>query len=450
VEINRASVAAVREFADYNGHIYDHPKVRVVIDEGRSYLRRSDQSFDLIYLSKVNTDVAEMAQYALAENYIYTLESFGDYLDHLSEDGIVAIQLHEERDLLRAFLTALAALTERVGSPQDAMKHIVMFNQPENPGVDEPIELPLIILKRSPFTQEEAKETFVAALTQEFVPLYMPYLRTGVPAAMELASGRITLDGFIAREETLDLRPPSDDQPFFYEFYRGLPGQLKGLLYFLSAVVLVGAVYFWLYSRGAGSGLGRFGLYFAGLGVGFMLIEISIIQRLTLFLGHPTLAFVTVIFSLLLSGAVGSLVTGRLGHKKAVKVATLFAWAVGLVSLIYIPMIPLVVDALLAQDILIRSLVAGVLIAPLGFLMGAPFPLGLRWAKRAFNSQQVSLMWGVNGVMSVVGSVTAVVIATQRGYTWCMLAGALIYFGVALLATSGLARVEENLVSLHP
>lgn len=444
VEINAASVAAVRHFADYNGHIYDDPRVNIVVDEGRSYLRRSNETFHLIYLSKVNTGVAEMAGYALAENYVYTLEAFGDYLNHLSEDGIIAIKLHEERDLLRAFITAVAALTKKGVSVSEAMRHFVILHESEHSHTDEPIELPLLLIKKSPFTREETQAAFLAASMHGFAVLYIPYATTGIPLGLELASGRVSLDKLISQERVLDLRPPTDDRPFFYEFYRELPKQLQHLLLLLAILVLIGALYLWLHRDKYGPQSHRFGLYFAGLGAGFMLIEVSMIQRLTLFLGHPTLAFTVLVFSLLMSSGVASLVTGRTRHERLGKVAGIAAAGVGVLGLFYIRILPLVVSKVLVQEAFIRSLIAGVLLAPLGFAMGIPFPLGLRLTKLKCNSETVSLMWGINGLMSVVGSVGAMALAIQWGYTWSIAMGIFMYFLSALLALGFLMDEKQK------
>jgi hypothetical protein len=439
VEVNPASVAVVRQFGAYNGGLYEAPQVSIVVDEGRSYLRRIDDRYDLVYLSKVNSGVTERAGFALAENYIYTVEAFGDYLSHLSENGVVAIRLHEERDLLRALVTALAALTERGISLPEATQHVVMLYKAGPLGPDAPIELPLLMLKNSPYTPEESRETYVNALAEGFVPLFVPSMNSGVPVAMELAAGRISLDQFIARETTLDLHPPTDERPFFYEFYRSLPQELVYLLLGLGGVALVGAGYLWRQSRSQLPGIGGPALYFAGLGAAYMFVEITMIQRLALFLGHPVVACAVVIFWLLLSSAVASLVTARL-ERRLPHTAAAFAAAAGLLGILYLALVPAAVSWFLAQALALRCLIAGALIVPLGFTMGVPFPLGLRLVKRTFSGGAVSLMWGVNGIAAVAGSAAAMAIAMQWGYAWDGIAGALIYWGVALIAWVGLAR----------
>jgi hypothetical protein len=179
-------------------------------------------------------------------------------------------------------------------------------------------------------------------------------------------------------------------------------------------------------------------VYFACLGVGFMLVEISLIQRLVLYLGYPVLTLSVLLFALLLGGGFGSLISQRWGSDRARTVAT-FATAGVVVYGILLQLYqqPLIA-ATLGADIRLRSLLTILMLLPLGFALGMPFPTGLRAIGRRAE-KFVPWMWGVNGLMSVVGSVGAMIIAKYFGFHTTLLAGWAIYALACALAASGLA-----------
>ncbi len=158
MEINPGSIKAVKEFSGFNGGIYDFSNVKVFVGDGRSFVRRSEERYNIIYLSLVFTQKASMVGYSLAENYVFTKEAFVDYLEHLDEDGRVAMLLHDSSDLLKAFTTAISVLRDRGISPEQALKHMIIIQ--ENMGMEMPglVHFPLFILRESPFTTEEASD----------------------------------------------------------------------------------------------------------------------------------------------------------------------------------------------------------------------------------------------------------------------------------------------------
>ena len=156
-----------------------------------------------------------------------------------------------------------------------------------------------------------------------------------------------------------------------------------------------------------------------------MLIEIALIQKFILFLGYPTLAFSVTLFSILLGGGLGSL-SSNLISKRPLRKISWIALGIAAIALSYIFGLPFLLDRFLSSSILIRSLVAMAIVFPAGFLMGIPFPIGLRILNDFF-PEDIAWMWAVNAVMSVLGSVLAVIIAILLGFTWALLAGALAY-----------------------
>lgn len=429
VEINPGSIKAVKEFSSFNGGIYDFSNVKVFVGDGRSFVRRSKERYDIIYLSLVFTQKASMVGYSLAENYVFTKEAFDDYLEHLDTDGRVAMLLHDSSDLLKAFITAISVLQDRGISPEQALKHIIIIE--ENMGMEMPglLHFPLLILKESPFTREEAVDIFRTALIMNKRPLFIPYVYEQEPYSFIGPS--ISLEEFIS-SSPINLKPVVDDSPFFYNFDKGIP-PLMGALFLISLSL---AVIFLIpsYSKRkkektkdsqAAPGIFHFLLYFTCLGVGFMLIEVALIQKFILFLGYPTLAFSVTLFSILLGGGLGSLASNLI-RKRTIRKISWIALGIAAIALAYIFILPFVLDRFLSSSILIRSLVAMAIVFPAGFLMGIPFPTGLR-VLNDFFPEDIAWMWAINAVMSVVGSILAVILAILFGFTWALLAGALAY-----------------------
>lgn len=172
-------------------------------------------------------------------------------------------------------------------------------------------------------------------------------------------------------------------------------------------------------------------LYFLFLGIGFMLIEVGLLQKFILLLGQPTLTFSVVLFSLLLGGGVGSFLSGHF-KGNPVKRVILVSFLIGTMVIIYAGAMPYVFNQSLGADILVRSLIAATLLIPLGLLMGIPFPTGLKIFKQSFE-RDIGWMWGINGAASVLGSTLAVMFAILNGFTLTLLLGGVSYFIVSFI-----------------
>lgn len=426
VEINPGSVKAVREFSSFNGNIYDYRNVKLFLGDGRSFVKRTQEKYDMIYLSLVFTQTASMAGYSLVENYVFTKEAFTDYLDHLDKDGRVVMILHGSEDLDKAFVTAFSVLEARGISPENASKHMVIINGFMGMQGANLVYMPLFILRESPFSREEASAILKTALVLNKEPLFIPHVYEEEPYS--LIGRQMSLKEFVSRS-LVNIRPAVDDRPFFHNFDKGIPPLLRAS--FLISLFLAGAFLIPSYARRksrssrTAPGIPHFLLYFSCLGVGFMLIEIALIQKFILFLGYPTLAFSITLFSILLGGGLGSLSSNLIEERPARKIS-LVALGIAVIALAYLFGLPFLLDRFLSFSILTRSLIAMAIVFPVGFLMGFPFPTGLRILNHLF-PKDIAWMWGVNAVMSVVGSILAVTIAILFGFTWTLLAGALAY-----------------------
>ncbi|MAT99223.1 MAG: hypothetical protein CL608_18940 [Anaerolineaceae bacterium] len=426
VEVNPASVALVAEYAAYNGALYEQPEVNIIIEDGRSVLQRDGSQYDLIFLSQLVTLAAERNGYALVENEAYTVEAFGEYLDHLTPDGQIGIKLYDEPTLTRALSTALAALQLQglADSDQAALQHILaLLDTNANPPI------PLLLIRKAPFSREDSLSLGAVAQQVGFTPLFLPDV-LAQPPLDGVASGAVSFADVIAESDN-DLSPTTDNRPFFYQFERGIPASLRPLLWGVAVVLLVGLVLvIWHQRRTAVDRLAIAApIYFAGLGLGFILVEIGIIQQTRLFLGHPTMAVTVVLATLLIGGGLGSGLAGR-WQREASSLTGKPLLAIIVVLALWLLLWPRVQGAFIAAPVLVRTLVVIATLLPLGLVMGMPFPLGLR-AVAVGGEGQVALAWAVNGVMSVVGSVLAVAVAILWGFTAVLLIGGLAYGIVA-------------------
>lgn len=419
VEVNPASVDFVRVYADYNGGLYDQPSVRVLVDEGRSVLRRENTLYDLVFLSQVVTLTSERIGYALTENTIYTVEALQDYLDHLTPTGMIALTLYDEATLTRALSTALAAFRSRGLSGAEALRHMAVFLDPQTGR-----PTPLLMVGNQAFTRDDSLVYAAIAREVGFTALYLPEALAQSPLDA-IEAGRREFSEVIAKSET-DISPPTDNRPFFYQFERGVPADLTPILGLVTGVLAVGSIPVVIVQRRMASGR-WLPVYFAALGAGFMLVEIAIIQQTRLFLGHPTLAVTTVLAVLLVGGGIGSWLAERLSAPR------LPAIGVVIIVMIWLFVWPLVSENLLGLPTIGRILVAAVSLLPLALLMGMPFPLGVKIAGRV-SENQVALAWAVNGVTTVAGSVGAMALAAASGFSTVLIAGIAAYVVAAIFA----------------
>ncbi|WP_119070867.1 hypothetical protein [Aggregatilinea lenta] len=427
VEVNPASVDLVKSYADYNGDLYGQPNVRVEVDEGRSVLRRENRDYDLIFLSQVVTSTAERSGYVLSESTIYTVEAFGDYLDHLRPDGQIALKLYDEPTLTRALSVAVAAFNARGLSDAEALAHVEIYvDSSADPAI------PLLVVRATPFTRNEALADGAVAVEVGFDPLFLPQVLADAPFDA-IEAGTTDFDTLID-EAGIDLSAPTDDRPFFFQFERGLPDTLARLLLGIIALIAVGgALLILVQRRSASTGYAWSPLYFAALGAGFISIETTVIQQTRLFLGHPTLAVTTVLAVMLVGGGLGSWMAGRWIEAKPGRVPALPAAGVALVLVFWALTWPVIGDSFQTAGQALRVTMAAVTLLPLALLMGMPFPLGLK-ALDGAGARRIPLAWAVNGIATVFGSVGATALAMLAGFNSVLVASAVVYLLAGLLA----------------
>jgi predicted membrane-bound spermidine synthase len=418
-EMNPLMLRFVRHFGARAGNLYDHPKVEAVLTEGRTFIRRTDRLFDVILLGFVDSWAAVASGgLTLSENHLYTTEAFRAYYDHLTPDGALVI-LRWDVDVPRLVSNAIAVL----GREEAARRVAVVFEKRGTP--EEPPQM-IFMLKRRPFTEEETERMMG---WEEASPAIVPGRHVGEPYA-SVFDGRMSVAEWAAAATTR-VDPVTDDRPFFFARQKawGLPRSMRRA--FVSILVPLLAICVLLVAFGRPRGeRGRPYLasvvYFSCLGVAFIAVELGLLQQLTLLLGHPIFTLSILLFTLLAAGGVGSYWSGGFRPARAC------AAAAGL-GVVYALVLPRAVPALLPLPLYARIALAVALVAPLGFVMGIPFPRGLLAVGRG-PLPGAPFYWGLNGIFSVVGSLATMVAAVTLGFQAAMIGGALLYLGAAASA----------------
>lgn len=432
------------------GAVYQDPRVKVVTEEGRSYVRRSGERFDLIHLSLSDGyRPVTSGAYSLGERYDLTVEAFQDYLARLRPGGLLVVerwlQLPPSEEL-RAGATAVEAL--RRAGVQEPASHLVVLRD---------WQLGLILVSNGPFTASEltAIRQFAQARGLDLVAL--PGLTEAETNQYNVLPESVYYRAFqqlllqpkqLYADHPYLVRPATDDRPFFFHFFRWsqTPAILQqlgktwqpwgGSGYFVLLALLaiavatsIGLIVFPLAASPTfreSKGLrGRVLIYFGLLGLGFLFAEIPLIQRFILFLGQPVYAFTAVVASLLFFSGLGSLSVARLPVRRTLPVLVVIPW--------FYPFgLPVLFQALLGSPLPIRLLVTGLSLAPLGFLMGLPFPGGLAWLQEEAPGL-IPWAWAINGCASVLSSILAAIIALSAGFSWVLAAAGLTYAGAWLV-----------------
>ncbi len=452
VEINGDMVDIVNEYSDYNGGIYTRfDNVQVHVDEGRNYLRRTRQSYDAIVLNiPITKTLQGTFENSMAENYLFTVESMRDYLGHLKDDGLLVVVAHDPAEVYKLVTTTIEA-NGGASTAKQTLRQIVATEGHDHPA------FPVVVVKKTPFSQEESASMLAKSDELNMMPIYFPYIngteRSRLdPNLLALEEGTSVADLVSAgARASFDLLPPVDDRPFFYKFDVGLPDTLSQLLTVSTILAFAGLTAYVVFGRGkeASPDVPRekssrkpslfMVLYFATIGVGFMLFEAPVIQKFMLFLGPPTIAISTVLFGLLLWMGVGGLLSKRYGSPKGV--AFKAALLIGVSMILYTITLPVIFDSLLGLDLVYRLASAFLLLGPAGLLLGIPFSAGIAIMDQEYHGRDVAWMWGVNGLFSLLGSSLAASLAMLAGFNATILVGAGLYLIISFV---GISRMNQG------
>ncbi len=430
---------------------YRDGRVRVEVEDGRSYARRTAEMFDVIHLALGDGyRPVTSGAYSLGERYDLTVEAFEDYLARLRPGGLLVVERWLQlppSEMVRAGAVAAEAL-RRAGVDDPAGRLAVIRDW----------QLGLLLVRNGTFTGDELAAIREFSRAQSWDLVALPGLTEAEANRFNVLEEPVYYHAFrqlLADPEALydglayDVRPPTDNRPFFFHFFKW--GQTRAVLqqlgrtwqpwggsgYFVLIALLVVAVVTSGFlialplilrrgDRWEERGLTTQTLaYFGLLGFGFLFVELPLMQRFILFLGQPIYAFTVVLAAVLLFSGLGSLVAPRVSIRWTlpVLVGTILLYPVGLALLF---------QTLLGAPLAVRLLATVLSLAPIAFLMGAPFPGGLTWL-RARAPGLIPWAWAVNGCTSVLASVLAAMIALSAGFSWVLLAAALAYAGAWLV-----------------
>ncbi len=455
VEINENIISAVnRRFGDFTRHLDRYPNVTFVNDEARSYIARQKSQYGIIQISLIDTWAATAAgALALTENSLYTVEAWKSFLDHLARGGLVSVSRWYPSGHPTEFyrLASLAAASLAEWGARDPGRHIIIVRHKQHErNVANGLGIGTLLMSRDPFSDDDIQRIEHIADQMRFEVVLTPRFSAD-STYTTLASGKYSDPSITAL--TVDLSPPTDDRPFFFNavgigelanaavwrpggHLTGAIGAvvllavLLGIVLFLTLVSIVIPL-FLKTGRGALKRSAPLTVFFLSIGLGFMLIEISQMQRLIIFLGHPTYALSVVLFALLLSSGLGSYLSQRLWDSPQRRRAAL-ALALPFVALLgFGQLTPHIVRLFAASSTSLRVAIAAGVLFPIGIFMGAPFPLGMRLASERAPSL-AAWLWGINGAASVCGSLLAVAIGLYGGISAAFWIGSACYAGALI------------------
>lgn len=446
VDVNPKTIGLLQgKYAQFAGGIFQRDDVELIVSEGRNFLTRDDRTFDVIQMSGVDTYSALAAgAYALTENFIYTRQALEQYLDHLKPDGIVDITrplLRPPRETLKLAVTWVQVLSER-GEAHPESHIVILAGQGQGSFFGVPWGLTMV--KKSPFTESEVATIEAWANERQFQVAYAPFGRGRGQLAKYLVASPDERARILA-DDPRDMTPATDDRPFFFHFYpwRDLftfrwleadePQLSIAVILMLSTLVMVttlSAVFILLpLARHrlprAGAPRAAAFVYFAALGLGFILIELALLQKLTIFLGGPTYTMAVTLFAILFFSGLGSLASRRL-IADPLRLIGIALPVLAVLAVVASVALGPVTNRLLGLSHAGRIAAAVAMIAPLGLCMGVPFPAGLLLVGR----QQPELTpwaWGINACMTVMGTVLCIMLSTAYGFSRTMQIGAVVY-----------------------
>jgi hypothetical protein len=431
VELNRGIVDLLRgPLGDYSGDVYGLQGVNAVVSEGRSFLTRTAARYDMLQISLVDSWAATAAgAFALSENYLYTVEALRLYLSRLDEGGALSISRWTDfvQPLEGARLILLAEEALRREGAASPRNHLLFLTAGS---------VGTLVVTRQPLTEGVIREADRIAEERGFVRAWP--LPEGAQSGSLVSLVLLRGTGELAAAG-LDLSPPVDDRPFFFQAASlfGLSDAARQLLprdmnlqstsILRIAVLVLGLVALALFflpfavfarpERGPGLWVGS--LYFALIGAAFMLLEIPWIQKSILFLGHPSYAAAVVLSSLLLGAGLGSTAAGRLSLPATRRLLALLPVVACAASLAMAPLF----ESALAHPLPLRALLNALLCAAPGLLMGLAMPAGFL----VFGDERKAWFWAVNGASGVFASAVSVASAMTIGFRATALIGAALY-----------------------
>ena len=457
VEINPIIATKIMQekFPQMSQGLYLRPDVHINIEDGRSFVRRSPEKFQVIQATLVDTWASTAAgAFALSENNLYTTDAFRDYLTHLTPDGLLTFTrwgFDPPRESLRLVSLAMSALSDL--GETEPWRHVLVGRSGGKSELHGFGALDTVIFSRSALSDADVARARQAFADAHMEAVYLP----GDPPRNEFGKLLLATDPIAwERDYRFDITPVSDNRPFF--FYTVQPRDVSAFILatgsrsadykvnvavpklFDAMIVSLIAVFIILVLPPLllGTRLPRersvrsFLLYFLAIGMGYILIEVAMIQKFVLFLGHPTYALTVVIFSMLVSSGIGSYCSRKLIGDDPTRLMKALCVVAALVAILGAIVQP-VLSAGVGMPLPVKVVATVLMLAPAGFAMGLPFPTGLRMLERA-HQPSVRWAWSLNAAASVLGSVGALVLALYLGIVQTLLIGGGLYLAAGLVA----------------
>ncbi len=441
---NNASVTALEanpiiidllknKYADYSGNIYN--KADVVWDEGRSFIKNNKTKFDIIVVSLAGNVLSGSAGISgLSENYLLTKEAFHEYFNSLSDDGVLVVSrwlLFPPRETLRLFSLALEI--------DKQAKKIALFRS---------WTTVTLLVAKNDLNKNTLKKIKDFCEKNKFDIIYLPAdfipnknLKFKEPYYFNSIKKLLKAQDKFYKEYMFDVSPVTDNKPFYFNFFKvskvkelyNTIGQKWNIFFdsgFLLFFVLIQASFLalifilfpikFIKRKTKNIKINKKHLiYFFAIGLSYLFIEIVLIQKFILFLGHIIFSSSTIIFSMLLFSGLGALYSQRYNVNKLRKI--LFILFIS--AIIYIFLLNYFFDLFISFNLILKIILSIIITAPLGFFMGFPFPLGIRMLKKEI----IPWAWAVNGSASVLSSILAILIALFTGYNFVLFLGGLLY-----------------------
>ncbi|OGM22845.1 hypothetical protein A2961_01620 [Candidatus Woesebacteria bacterium RIFCSPLOWO2_01_FULL_39_21] len=445
VDINEKIFHAVNTvFGNFTGHLDKNPKVEMVVGDGRNFVAESDRKYDLIQLSLIDTWAAtSTGAYSLTENGLYTTQAWKLFLEHLKPLGVLTVSRWYYNDfpveVYRLVDLAKTGLSE-IGVDKPKNNVIVVWQKVTKYSNLDPDGVATLLVSKDGFSDTDIKKIQKVSNDLGFGMLYAPNESTS--AMYDKLLDKSTGDDFYNQFKE-NIKAPTDDNPFFFQLMKlnlggdyatrmstalGDSSKLLVRLFVLVSIlcglfVLVPSV---MGRKRLSLGPTNVSIYFAGIGLGYMLVEISQMQRLMIFLGTPTLSLAVVLFGLLLSGGLGSYFQAFFVGKMVKRRSLIVLLAVLTALVVSGWVIPGGIRSLGNESQTVKILFSLISIMSLGFFMGMPFGVGMRASEGKFKNSQPWL-WSINGAFSVMGSVLAIIVAIGVGISTAYWLGVISY-----------------------
>jgi len=451
VEINPTIVSTVQQYAG-EGSVYGRDDVELHVDDGRRFIGSTSEKYDVITIKLVDSWAAQLAGgYALSENYLYTTEAFQHYINHLDGGDSMLAMIRWSFELPRLMPVVADALQEETGkSREEIASHIVVIE--DRPGLyfgrldDTETYYPvLVMVKATPFTEEQIDLIRQKVEDGRAETIMLGSEQTSPPYDMLFSTGSIDdYNQHVSSVIGINPAVTTDDSPFY--FARDLVPQQMIIL--LATVLAISAALSVVLVRHArrmkdrskenGDSKARnaaFVMFAIFIGLGFMILEITFIQKFLLLLGTPIMALTVILFSILLSSGIGAYVSGRLFRERSHKAVFVSVPVLAGMILFYLFSLPGIIDSSIVMELPARAALTFALLSPAGLLMGFQFPSLIRMASFGNGGEnKTTLLWGINVVASIVGTVLAALLAMLIGFNWNLIVGLAMYAGAGASA----------------